>query len=80
MRLPLSWLAEFVDLPAEGALVDRLAMDGGFEDVRVEAIGPDLSALTIGQVLARDPHPNADRLSVCSVDVGDGTPRTIRPT
>jgi phenylalanyl-tRNA synthetase beta chain len=77
MRLPLSWLAEFADLPEEGALVDRLAMDGGFEDVRVEAIGPDLSALTIGHVLAREQHPNADRLSVCTVDVGDGTPRTI---
>jgi phenylalanyl-tRNA synthetase beta chain len=77
MRLPLSWLAEFVDLPGDRALADRLAMDGGFEDVMVEAIGPDLSAITVGEVVSREPHPNADRLSVCSVDVGDGALRTI---
>jgi phenylalanyl-tRNA synthetase beta chain len=77
MRLPLSWLAEFVDLPGDRALADRLAVDGGFEDVIVERTGPDLSALTVGEVLAREPHPNADRLSVCRVDVGDGTPRSI---
>jgi phenylalanyl-tRNA synthetase beta chain len=77
MRLPLSWLAELVDLPDDRALADRLAMNGGFEDVVVERVGPDLSAFTVGHVLAREPHPNADRLSVCRVDVGDGTPRTI---
>jgi phenylalanyl-tRNA synthetase beta chain len=77
MRVPLSWLAEFVDLPDDRALADRLGMDGGFEDVVVEAIGPDLSSITVGQVMACDRHPNADRLSVCRVDVGDGALHTI---
>ncbi len=76
MRLPLSWLAEFIDLPGDRALADRLAM-AGFEDVVVLATGPDLSAIAVGRVLSRDPHPNAARLSVCRVDVGDGAPRTI---
>ena len=41
-------------------------------------IGPDLSAIVVGRVLERcERHPNADRLSVCRVDVGDGAPRTI---
>src|SRR5262249_27263021 len=77
MRLPLSWLAEFIDLPDDRALADRLAMDGGFEDVIVEATGPDLSSIVVGHVLSREQHPNADRLSVCRVDVGDGAPRAI---
>ncbi len=76
MRLPLSWLAEFIDLPSDRALADRLAM-AGFEDVVVEATGPDLSAIAVGLVVSCDRHPNADRLSVCRVDVGDGAPRTI---
>ena len=76
MRLPLSWLAEFVDLPGDRALADRLNM-AGFEDVLVEQTGPDVSRIVVGHVLARDPHPNADRLTVCRVDVGDGAERTV---
>ncbi|TMA31550.1 MAG: phenylalanine--tRNA ligase subunit beta [Deltaproteobacteria bacterium] len=77
MRLPLSWLAEWIDLPGDRALADRLAMDGGFEDVVVEATGPDRAAIVVGKVEACERHPNADRLSVCRVDVGDGALRTI---
>jgi phenylalanyl-tRNA synthetase beta chain len=71
MRLPLEWLAEWIDLPDEDVLVERLDL-GGFEDTLVEHAGPDLSALRVGHVLERGAHPNADRLSVCRVDVGDG--------
>jgi phenylalanyl-tRNA synthetase beta chain len=73
MRLALDWLAEWVDLPEEGLLAARLEM-GGFEDVRVERSGPDLSAIRVGHVLERGAHPNADRLSVCRVAVGEGDP------
>jgi phenylalanyl-tRNA synthetase beta chain len=73
MRLALDWLAEWIDLPPEPELVERLEM-GGFEDVLVERVGPDLSALRVGWVLERRAHPDADRLSVCRVDVGTGEP------
>ncbi len=76
MRLSLDWLAELVDLPPEAELIEGLSI-GGFEDVRVEAPGPDLSALCVGEVLERAAHPNADRLSVCRVDVGAGEPLEI---
>ena len=76
MRLSLDWLAELVDLPPEAELVEGLSL-GGFEDVRVEAPGPDVSALCVGEVLERAAHPNADRLSVCRVDVGAGEPLEI---
>jgi phenylalanyl-tRNA synthetase beta chain len=76
MRLALDWLAELVDLPSEAELVHRLSV-GGFEDVRVESPGPDLSAIRVGHVLERAAHPNADRLSVCKVDVGEGAPLEI---
>ncbi len=71
MRLSLDWLAEFVDLPSDVELIERLTM-GGFEDVELLATGPDLSAIRVGHVVERNTHPNADRLSVCSVDIGDG--------
>jgi phenylalanyl-tRNA synthetase beta chain len=76
MRLSLGWLAELIDLPPEAELIERLSV-GGFEDVSVLATGPDFSALCVGQVLERAAHPNADRLSVCRVDVGAGEPLEI---
>jgi len=77
MRVSLSWLQDLVQVtePAE-ALAERLSM-AGFE---VEAID-DLSSLAqgvvVGHVLGREKHPNADKLSVCSVDVGAAEPLQI---
>jgi phenylalanyl-tRNA synthetase beta chain len=78
MRVPYSWLREYCD-PGIGAgeLAERLAMTGT-EVERVDSVGPPVAdGLVIGKVLERESHPNADRLSVCSVDTGDGDPRTI---
>ncbi len=78
MRVPYSWLREHCDPGIEAEeLAVRLAMTGT-EVERVAAIGPpDGSGFVIGRVLACERHPNADRLSVCTVDTGDAEPRTI---
>ncbi|HET7484530.1 MAG TPA: phenylalanine--tRNA ligase subunit beta [Solirubrobacterales bacterium] len=77
MRVPYSWLREYCDPGVEpGALAERLAMTGT-EVERVGAVGPpSAEGFVVGRVLAAEPHPNADRLSVCTVDAGDGE-RTI---
>jgi phenylalanyl-tRNA synthetase beta chain len=78
MKVPYSWLREHCD-PGIGAdeLALRLAMTGT-EVERVSSIGPPSGdGFVIGRVVACDPHPNADRLSVCSVDIGGAEPRTI---
>jgi phenylalanyl-tRNA synthetase beta chain len=77
MRVPYSWLREYCD-PGIGPdeLAERLAMTGT-EVERVGAIGPpSAEGFVVGRVLAAEPHPNADRLSVCTVQTGDGE-RTI---
>ncbi len=71
MRASLEWLAEFIDLPAPAELIERLTLSG-FEDVEITTMGPDLSAIRVGLVRECGQHPNADRLSVCKVDLGDG--------
>jgi len=76
MRVSLEWLAEFIDLPDDAALAERFNM-GGFEDAAVEHTGPDLSAIMVGYVERREQHPNADKLSVCTVNVGEETHRQI---
>jgi phenylalanyl-tRNA synthetase beta chain len=77
MRVPYSWLREYCDPGIEpGALAERLAMTGT-EVERVGAIGPpSAEGFVVGKVLSAEPHPNADRLRVCTVDTGDGE-RTI---
>ena len=77
MRVPLSWLREYCDPGMDpGELADRLVMTGT-EVERLETTGPpSAEGFVVGKVLEREQHPNADRLSVCRVDTGDGE-RTI---
>jgi phenylalanyl-tRNA synthetase beta chain len=77
MRVPYSWLREYCDPGMEPAkLADRLVMTGT-EVERLDRVGPTSAAgFVVGKVLEREQHPNADRLSVCRVDTGDGE-RTI---
>jgi phenylalanyl-tRNA synthetase beta chain len=77
MRVPYSWLREYCD-PGLGPedLAERLAMTGT-EVERVGLVGPpSAEGFVVGRVLSAEPHPNADRLRVCSVDTGDGE-RTV---
>ena len=71
MRVPLGWLAEWIDLPDPEALAEAFTL-AGLEVEGVERTGPDLSGLRVGLVLEKKPHPNADRLSLCRVDAGEG--------
>jgi phenylalanyl-tRNA synthetase beta chain len=71
MRVSLDWLAEWIELPDDEELAERLNL-GGFEDAEVETSGPDLSAVIVGHVQECGPHPDADRLSFCKVDDGSG--------
>ncbi|MFL5832402.1 MAG: phenylalanine--tRNA ligase subunit beta [Solirubrobacterales bacterium] len=77
MRAPLSWLREYCDPGLDpAALADRLVMTGT-EVERIETVGPESGdGFVVGRVLEREQHPNADRLSVCRVDTGEGE-RTI---
>jgi phenylalanyl-tRNA synthetase beta chain len=77
MRVPFSWLTDYCDpgLPAEE--VAGLLSMRAVEVERVDRAGvPSPEGFVTGRVLSAERHPNADRLSVCEVDVGDAT-RTI---
>jgi phenylalanyl-tRNA synthetase beta chain len=69
MRVPLSWLRDYVDfdLPPE-RLAERLTLLG-FEVQSIEHIGADWSSVVVGELLEVAPHPRADRLSLTKVRV-----------
>src|SRR5713101_125873 len=72
MKVTLNWLKQYVDLdwPAEG-LAERLTMIG-IEVEGVEKIGGGFEGIVVAQVVTRDKHPNADKLSLCRVNDGKG--------
>jgi phenylalanyl-tRNA synthetase beta chain len=77
MRVSLGWLSEWIDLPdAVEDLEERLTM-GGLEIEEILRTGPDLSGLRVGHVVEHARHPDANRLSVCRVDLGVGEPLEI---
>lgn len=69
MKVPLSWLKAYVDVnvPVD-ELAHRLTM-AGVESGGVEQLG-GWNDTYVGHVLAVEPHPNADRLRLCTVDIG----------
>ncbi len=76
MRVPISWLREYVDLPKDAqTIADRLAMLG----FPVEEITrrPAITGVIVGKIVTLEKHPNADRLQVGTIDVGGEQPLTI---
>lgn len=77
MRVSLQWLRELVacDLPP-AALAERLSV-AGFEVEEIDDLAARAAGVVVGFVEAREPHPNADKLSVCRVAVGAAEPLQI---
>ncbi|MCL4721215.1 MAG: phenylalanine--tRNA ligase subunit beta [Gammaproteobacteria bacterium] len=70
MKFSEQWLREFVSPPGDtAALVHQLTMQG-LEVEGTEPAGPLLDKVVVARVLGVTPHPGADRLRVCRVDVG----------
>lgn len=77
MKISCNWLRDYAaHTLAPKALADALTM-AGLEVDAVEPIGTALDGVVVGHVLDVRPHPNADRLTVCRVDVGADEPAQI---
>lgn len=77
MKISELWLREFASPPGGTPdLVHQLTMQG-LEVETVEAGGPALDGVVVGRVIDIGPHPNADRLRVCQVDIGTGTVQIV---
>lgn len=84
MKVPLSWLQDYVDitLPVE-ELAERMTLAGlevaAIEHVQVPEDRPawDLETIVVGEIIEVHPHPNADRLTLAVVDYGGDEPETV---
>jgi len=77
LRVSLNWLRDFVDIeitPEE--LAERLAL-AGLPVEGIEYPGKEIEKVFTGKIVKIDPHPNADKLVICQVVLGEGDPLTI---
>ncbi|MDO8473888.1 MAG: phenylalanine--tRNA ligase subunit beta, partial [Dehalococcoidia bacterium] len=77
MRVPLSWMKEYVNLvlPLKD-LTDKLTQ-AGLEVGEVEVKGAQWDGVQVGLVLDVQPHPNADRLRLVTVELGSRTQTVV---
>lgn len=78
MFVSYKWLQEYVDLTGITAkeLADRITKSG-IEVESVEVLNKGAKGVVVGHVLECEPHPNADKLRKCLVDIGEGEPVQI---
>jgi phenylalanyl-tRNA synthetase beta chain len=82
MKVPVSWLREYVEVSATTQqIADRLAIaTGEVERIMRRGVADEngnYGLFKVGRVVEAGKHPNADRLQLCRVDVGEGEPRQI---
>jgi phenylalanyl-tRNA synthetase beta chain len=77
MKVSLKWLRDYIDVKlTAGELAESLTM-AGLEVKSIQAIGGTWDNVVIGEVIALNPHPNADRLKLATVDLGTEQVTTV---
>jgi len=74
MKFTLSWLKEHLETDAEADVIAEKLTSIGLEVETVEDAGARLKAFVVAHVVSAEKHPNADKLKLCMVDDGSGSP------
>lgn len=77
MKFPESWLREHVKVDATREELSARLTAIGLEVEALEEIGGALNGVVVAEIISAEKHPEADRLQVCSVNLGTGTPVQI---
>lgn len=71
MKISYNWLKDYIDNPlTPEETADKLTLLG-LEVEEIHQIGSDFNGFVVGEVLAVKSHPNADKLQICDVNIGD---------
>ena len=71
MRAPFNWIKEFVEFDWNANQLAEKLTFSGMEVESIETFGFDYSGFVAAEIKAVNPHPNADKLTLCDVDAGD---------
>ncbi len=73
MKISLNWLKDFVDIDISPEGLAEILITAGLEVEGITRLGEGLDGVVVARILTMNPHPNADRLTLCSVSTGDKT-------
>ncbi len=77
MKISINWLRDYLpEVPSVGEFAEMLTF-AGVEVEDIQHTGANIANVVVARILSSEKHPDADRLSVCTVDDGTGTPRQI---
>lgn len=79
MKVSLNWIKKYIDLPKD-LTSKQIAYDLTLRTVEVESVentAEKYNNIVVGKILEVKPHPNADKLRVCMVDIGEKEPKQI---
>jgi phenylalanyl-tRNA synthetase beta chain len=71
MKAPVSWLKDFVDIDINIKEYARAMTLSGSKVEGIEDLGASIEKVVVGKILSMEPHPNADKLKIAKVDVGN---------
>ncbi|MCF7824104.1 MAG: phenylalanine--tRNA ligase subunit beta [Candidatus Marinimicrobia bacterium] len=77
MNISYNWLKEYIDIDLEPKVLAEKLTDAGLEAVIVETLPEFFETIVVGHVISREQHPDADKLSVCMIDLGAGEAQQI---
>jgi phenylalanyl-tRNA synthetase beta chain len=77
MLVPLSWLQDYIDLHESVEDLRDLLTYSGLEVEGIETHGSDYAGFVVAEITAVDPHPDADRLTLCTVNIGAESPMRV---
>ncbi len=78
MNLPISWLKDYMNIDGitDGEFADKMTMSGSIVE-KITNPASEFKNVVVGKILKIEKHPDADKLVVCQVDVGEGEPIQI---
>ncbi len=77
MKVPFSWLRECTGISTGAPEIARRLTMAGIETNVVQTTGESWDNITVGQIVAIEPHPNADRLRLATIDFGRGQAKVV---
>src|SRR5574343_1306107 len=77
MKFSESWLRSLVNPELSSEALSHLLTMAGLEVEDLDPVAPTFDQVVVAQVVSVVKHPDADRLNVCQVDIGDGQPKQI---
>jgi phenylalanyl-tRNA synthetase beta chain len=80
MKISLNWLKNYINVDLDPVKIGELLTDGGLEVESIETfetVKGGLNGLVVGEILTCEKHPDADRLKITTVNIGEGVPLNI---